>query len=60
MIFVYFDKITDFSMTSQGTSLKARGLIFMIIAINIHIYTSVKTEFAKSIHNEDFKGVAGR
>ena len=32
-----FDKIREFSKNSQGTSLKARGLIFLIVALYIRI-----------------------
>ena len=30
-VLLIFDKITDFTKNSQGTSLKARGLMFFLI-----------------------------
>ena len=48
-IFNNFRQNSEFSKNSQGTSLKARGLIFWIPAFYIHIKAPVKTEFVKSI-----------
>ena len=50
------DKIVDFSKKSQGKSLKAKGLIFWILAIFIQILTNVKTEFGKRIKMVVFMG----
>ena len=50
-----FNKITDFSKTSQGICLKARGLVFWILVIHIHILTPVKTDLAKHIKIVNFK-----
>ena len=52
-----FNKIQEFSKNSQGRSLKARGLIFWILALDIRIEAPVKTEFAKSIKMVDFRGM---
>ena len=46
--------IIHFSKISQGMSLKARGPIFWILTINIHIEIPVKTEFATSTYKGDF------
>ena len=39
-----FDNIQEWSKNSQGRSLKARGLIFWILALNIRIKAPVKIE----------------
>ena len=52
-----FDKFPEFSNNSQGTSLKARGLKFWILALYIHIYAPVKIDLAKSTYEGDFRGV---
>ena len=51
-----FDKFPEFSNNSQGTSLKARGLKFWILALYIHIYAPVKIDLAKSTYEGDFRG----
>ena len=50
-----FNKFPEFSKNSQGTSLKARGLKFLILPLYMHILAPVKTEFAKSIEMVDFR-----
>ena len=42
-----FYKIPDFSKESQGTSEKAKGLLYWILAVHIHIYAPLKIELAK-------------
>ena len=37
-------------------NLIARGTIFWILTMNIHISTPVKTEFAKLVYKVDFRG----
>ena len=37
-----FDKIADFSNNFQGKSLKARGLLFCILVIYLHILIPVE------------------
>ena len=44
-IFNDFRRNSKFSKNSQGTSVKARGLIFWILALYICILDPVKTEF---------------
>ena len=56
MICADFWQISQIFKKSQGTSLKARDIIFWILALYIHIQAPVKTEFAKSIKMVDFKG----
>ena len=47
-------KFPNFPRNCQWCSLKARGLIFKIIAICIHILIPVKTEFTKTSKDVNF------
>ena len=51
-----FERNHEFSKNSPGPSLKARALIFWILALSIRILAPVKTEFAISIKIVDFRG----
>ena len=50
-----FHKIPEFSKDSEGTSLKARGLIQPMIYLSSYL-TPVKTEFARPSKKVDFRG----